>query len=147
MFKPANLRLLVGVQVREENRLGIPPLTSVEVHRLERFAYEAAIPHDHRFYCKNAKCGLMFDVNLPAIADGASPRAVCPHCDTASCTRCGITWHGALTCSEVEAMGGVKVYQLQDAFINATSKPCPNCGHRITHYHGRACRPRTRNDF
>ena len=28
---------------------------------------------------------------------------------------------------------------LSEAYINATTKPCPTCGYRATHYHGHRC--------
>ena len=147
MLETRNLRALVGKQVREENRATIVPLKPEEHARLERFTYEVGIPFDHRFHCANEKCARMFDVDIASVLAAATrsrnpvrPKAVCPHCNAASCVQCKILWHEMLSCDEVKAMKREqKNNKGTDAYINATSKPCPRCGFRISHYHGHAC--------
>ena len=145
MLETRNLRALIGKQVREENRATIVPLKPEEHARLERFTYEVGIPFDHRFHCANEKCARMFDVDIASVlaaarAGSARPKVICPHCNTASCARCKILWHEMLSCDEVEAMKSAqKDSSGTDAYIDATSKACPRCGFRISHYHGHAC--------
>ena len=62
------------------------------------------------------------------------PKVDCPYCLVSSCVNCKIRWHDALSCDEVNTMG--KDAALDVGFINITSKACPQCGFRITHYHG-----------
>ncbi len=64
-------------------------------------------------------------------------QVVCPFCATASCARCKVLFHGALSCAEVSEMerdrkdGGAESSSLR--LIQATSKPCPSCKIQISH--------------
>ncbi|KAJ8614568.1 hypothetical protein CTAYLR_004077 [Chrysophaeum taylorii] len=65
------------------------------------------------------------------------PFVSCPWCGRQSCLRCKVPAHSLLTCKEVKTGGpGVIATTL---FVEATSKPCPQCSFRITHHHGHAC--------
>ena len=92
------------------------------------------------FFCAYDKCARMFDV-APEARAVARPKVVCPHCAKPSCARCSIPWHEMLSCAEIAAMGtgGGADASADDAYIAATSKPCPNCKFAITHWHGHAC--------
>ena len=112
------------------------PFAADELGRLTRFVFEARIPHDLRFYCRKESCSRMFELT------GTESRVVCPFCNTASCRDCKVLWHGALTCQEVQSMGKHQTREAKQSqkLIDATSKACPNCGTRITHYHGMSVR-------
>ena len=45
------------------------PRLAPQFDRLERFLYEAAIPHDRRFYCKNTQCTRMFEVSVRILTE------------------------------------------------------------------------------
>jgi len=67
-----------------------------------------------------------------------SQLVVCPFCETVSCRECGEAAHTGKTCSEhrCEHEG---TDDMTRAYIEATSKPCPQCGTRTTHWHGHEC--------
>jgi len=134
-------QFLVGRQSTDEPDM--EPISEQEVDRFQRFVLEAAIPKERRFYCVNHECGRLMSIDLPELLRSAQPRLECTFCNTAQCARCKILWHSALTCQEVEeqkrsADQGNRCRD--DMFlIEATTKPCPNCSFRISHYHGHAC--------
>lgn len=117
-------------------------ISEEEVARFERFVLEANIPSHRRFYCCNANCARMLDL---ADFSDTWPQLKCWYCCSVSCGVCQITWHGALTCEEVRQMrrssdaGGVGLEKLNNRIIDAITKACPNCGFRISHYHGHGC--------
>ena len=139
----------------------VAPLSMNEVQRLGRFVYEASIPQPCRFYCTNkTTCGRLFEVEEHLLNSDINQalseeecRVECPFCDRASCVRCKILFHGALSCSEVQDIeaerasgageggsgGGREKSGLSMELIRATSKPCPSCSMSISHYHGHAC--------
>lgn len=115
-----------------------------EAERLKRFMKEAAIPLAHRFNCVNATCARLLDVNLREILKKEEPKIKCEYCEVAQCVRCKILWHGALTCKEVKSMAASAdakhdMDSQAEAIIAATTKQCPKCSFRISHYHGHAC--------
>eukprot|EP00811_Abedinium_folium_P004096 NODE_1376_length_2500_cov_27.116308.p1 GENE.NODE_1376_length_2500_cov_27.116308~~NODE_1376_length_2500_cov_27.116308.p1 ORF type:complete len:740 (-),score=109.79 NODE_1376_length_2500_cov_27.116308:279-2273(-) len=114
-------------------------LSEDEVHRFERFVIEARIPYERRSYCKHETCARMLDTALHVA--GELPHLHCPYCNRDSCNRCKIKWHGAITCEEAEAISAAAlVNSHQDvSIIDATTKACPKCKARITHYHGHGC--------
>mmetsp|Transcript_19508 Transcript_19508/g.29648 ORF Transcript_19508/g.29648 Transcript_19508/m.29648 type:complete len:1070 (+) Transcript_19508:75-3284(+) len=67
---------------------------------------------------------------------GDPPYVTCPYCDRQSCVRCKVPVHTLLTCEEVQTGSSALA---TNAFVLATSKACPQCHFRITHYHGHAC--------
>ena len=79
----------------------------------------------------------MYAVDAGEVRQRVKPMVECPYCEVRSCFNCRIRWHDALSCEEVLRMG--KDVALDVGFINITSKGCPHCGYRITHYHGHAC--------
>jgi len=145
----------------EEEEEAVTPLSMTEVQRLGRFVYEASIPQHCRFYCTNkTTCGRLFEVEEHLLNSDINQAlsteeccVECPFCDEASCVRCKILFHGALTCSEVQDIeaerasgagggaegGGREKSGLSMELIRATSKPCPSCSMSISHYHGHAC--------
>jgi len=66
------------------------------------------------------------------------PFATCPYCERASCVRCRVPAHRLVSCADVQN-GDADQLALTNAFVKATSKPCPRCSFRITHSHGHAC--------
>ena len=68
--------------------------------------------------------------------EGDPPFVTCIYCERQSCVRCKVPAHPLLTCEEVHKGASS---QATNAFIEATSKACPTCSFRITHYHGHAC--------
>mmetsp|Transcript_68678 Transcript_68678/g.191438 ORF Transcript_68678/g.191438 Transcript_68678/m.191438 type:complete len:254 (+) Transcript_68678:3068-3829(+) len=92
-------------------------LTSAEFESLTRFALEAAIPQNAKVHCPECeRMCLLDDGNMP------DEVMVCPHCE--------FFWNPGVATGED---GATK------AFLDATSKACPNCSIRTTHYHGHAC--------
>lgn len=121
------------------------PISRAEVDRLARFVEEAGIPPERRLACANQDCARLLSVDMDALLLIERPEVVCPHCNKKMCARCKILWHGALTCDEVSEMqgstdiGGGFHNEASESLVNATTKPCPNCSYRISHYHGHAC--------
>ena len=68
--------------------------------------------------------------------EGPPPFVACPHCNRRSCVRCRVPAHSLLTCEQVKDGPDPTATM---AFVEATSKPCPQCAFRITHCHGHAC--------
>jgi len=72
-----------------------------------------------------------------AAAAGPPPFVTCPFCKRRSCVRCRTPAHTLLTCEEVQS--SAPSAHASTALLYATSRPCPNCGFFVTHYHGHAC--------
>lgn len=88
------------------------------------------------------------DVSVPfvdvdaAVQLHSTPLLQCEKCETRQCVRCNVRWHPSnLTCEEFQVLRSSEGDDgaLSVAFANATTKPCPWCGERISHYHGHAC--------
>eukprot|EP00930_Biecheleria_cincta_P008294 TRINITY_DN10970_c0_g1_i1.p1 TRINITY_DN10970_c0_g1~~TRINITY_DN10970_c0_g1_i1.p1 ORF type:complete len:843 (-),score=82.33 TRINITY_DN10970_c0_g1_i1:311-2788(-) len=126
------------------NEAAAESLTFEDVDRLERFVEESSIPVHRRFYCVNEKCARLLSIDLHSLLASTSPRFECEHCGMHQCARCKVLWHGALSCDEVSSMqgsadAGGQTSTADSRLIEVTSKPCPQCGVRISHYHGHAC--------
>ena len=102
MLEPQNLRTLVGKQSRAANRDEHEPITQEEMARLSRFANEAKVAPEHRFYCVNERCARLFAVNTVEVKRRVKPFVTCPYCATTACVVCKIRWHDALTCDEIK---------------------------------------------
>jgi hypothetical protein len=72
----------------------------------------------------------------------------CPWCDRKLCRICKQPWgaHGArshqgLSCSKVAAQrkSDCNSDDASEALVIATTKPCPNCSFRTSHYQGHSC--------
>ena len=93
-------------------------LQPAEFESLTRYAIEAAVPESEKLFCP--RCERMLLLASP----GALPHggAHCPHCDH--------RWDPRAAAGEDDATR---------EFLDATSKKCPTCGVRSTHYHGHDC--------
>merc|ERR1712007_173279 len=76
------------------------------------------MPMEEKLHCP--KCGQMSAVGNISI--GSLEMGTCPYCQH--------QWNQAQQTGQDAATA---------AMISATSKPCPNCGLPITHYHGHDC--------
>jgi len=106
----------------------IAPLQETEAGRLVALVAAAGVPAARRLECP--KCGAAADAEVTA-----SPlRVPCGGCGHAMCARCRDAWdgHGVLFPACARPDGSA-------AFVDATSKGCPSCGSRITHFHGHSC--------
>ena len=134
----ATLRALVRVShaVLPTKEAPIAPLTRHEMDRLEAFLQEAAIPPERKAQCPNVPaCGRVLDV--PPSATPA-PYA-CPFCDARLCRKCKRAHHpGSRSCAAAAAAARDRE-PASRALIEATTKACPTCGFRVSHYHGHAC--------
>ena len=70
--------------------------------RLSRFANEAKVAPEFRFYCVNERCARLFAVNTAEVKRRVKPFVTCPFCATKACVVCQIRWHDALTCDEIK---------------------------------------------
>lgn len=102
---------------REPRTVSFQPLQEKEVDKFENFALEATIPFDQKSFCP--KCN-----RLCILDEGTQVEVRCPYAD------CGHSWDRSAHSGQDKAT---------KAFIEATSKGCPNCHQRITHYHGHDC--------
>lgn len=91
------------------------PMSVDEVDRFDDFVVEASVPFGQKMHCPQCERLAIFDV-----APG----------EQVSCPYCGNNWNYKAHTGEDQATAET---------IRATSKACPNCGMRITHYHGHDC--------
>jgi hypothetical protein len=76
--------------------------------------------------------------NLPRAA--AATKTTCTWCGADLCGCCAEKWAGHLSdrsCQESRQLAAGDA--ASEAYIRATSKPCPNCRTPISHFHGDAC--------
>ena len=117
------------------------PLTVAEGDRFERYLEEARIPVHSRLYCINQKCydskGYRPLNDLGHDCRNEQPRKFeCVFCDTPMCTRCKRKWHpNTFDCAKAH----LEKVDVTERNILATTKACPNCDFRITHWHGHHC--------
>lgn len=121
-----------------------PPLTIEESNKFERFLFEASIPATQRCYCISRAC--VDDKGFRTLNDlgeelapqpGAPPRKFdCKKCSIAICNTCKRAWHPYTTDCE---KANKEKRGLSEALINVTTKPCPKCGFRVSHWHGHSC--------
>ena len=89
---------------------------------------------------------------IPTLKEKEDPmKFACGWCETEMCRCCrdlrtlgSVPWHEGLSCTKALLKAKAMVRDNQDqnknqAFIEATTMPCPNCNYRITHYHGHEC--------
>lgn len=118
---------LCGQVVREDQirgcyrRLG---LTGEELQRFARQEIEAGI--DAPVYCPNRDCGLPM-AGRTVSDDG---HAKCAYCLYSFCVKCREAFHPGQGCRGLA--------ETED-LIQRTTRPCPQCGLRVTHYRGHAC--------
>jgi hypothetical protein len=126
----------------EVSAAGQQPLTAAELDRFRRMNEVYSVPANQRVHCPRPDCvGTMTveaDACVLARARGGV-RISCPECATVFCMGCrSAPWHEGRTCQDQE-----RVHAGTDAatarLVQQTTKPCPHCGFRITHYRGHAC--------
>ena len=117
------------------------PLTIAEGDKFSRFLNEARIPVMNRLYCINPRCVDLAKLrNLNDMGSDTSKEAPtkfkCVFCNTAHCSRCKRQWHPYnLDCKAAHR----EKFDVTERNIQATTKGCPKCGQRVTHWHGHAC--------
>ena len=120
---------------------GTLPLTIEENNKFKRFIYEARIPVVQRLYCINRKC--MDHAGFRRLNDMAQdmtqkPPSLfkCHWCATKMCTKCKRPWHpNTMDCAKASQ----EKESVTQRNISATTKPCPKCNFRVSHWHGHAC--------
>ena len=120
----------------------VPPLTIAEARRFERFLEEASVPAEQRLYCINYLCT---DQNGFRRLNDMGPLSTrpskpigfqCVWCNTKMCIECKRAHHPyERDCSKAATANQT----LTEAVILATTKPCPHCGFKTSHYHGHSC--------
>lgn len=93
-------------------------LSPEEFESLNRFAVEATVPENEKLFCPACERMILLDV----AGEIPTGMAQCPHCDN--------LWSPSAASGEDAAT---------TVFLDATSKRCPTCGVRSTHYHGHDC--------
>lgn len=117
------------------------PLTILENEKFKRFLYEARIPLVQRLYCINRTCvdlaGFRHLNDMGEDMTNRKPtKKACIWCGTNMSTRCHRSWHpNTLDCKKAN---NEKV-DVTERSIMATTKPCPKCNYRVTHWHGHSC--------
>lgn len=125
--------------------VGVAQLSDDEMARFRRFNAVSLVPVNRRAYCPAAACGAMMVVEPDAVtrsraAGGALKR--CAACPTTFCLGCSATpFHEGASCeahaAHLARHAGTDTATA--AFIQQTTRPCPGCGLRVTHYRGHAC--------
>jgi len=119
-------------------------ISEEQISRLENFVAEenimAAGSGDKLMLCPSPECGhkLWIDSINP---DNASYRWRCPSCNMYICANCRVPYHMGLSCDEYQAYikEGISEDVLTKDFVAATTKPCPECTIRTSHFHGHEC--------
>jgi len=99
-------------------------LTSKEMHRFEQ--HEILAGMDRPVYCPNKDCGLPMEKSTI----GEDGHAKCPYCGMSFCDQCRQAFHPGQECQ--------KLAETEDLILK-TTRPCPSCQFRVTHYRGHAC--------
>jgi hypothetical protein len=126
----------------EVEAAGVAPLSVEEVARFRRFNAVSLVPVNQRAYCPAPACGALLLVEPGAAtqahaAGGALKR--CAVCSATFCLACSATpWHAGASC-EAHAATQRGADAATAALIQGTTRPCPGCGLRVTHYRGHAC--------
>lgn len=91
------------------------PLNEDDINRFDRFTVEATLPHGRKVHCPSCE-----QVSLSGSAVG----------EVCECPYCSHRWNRKAKSGQDSATSQM---------IRGTSKPCPNCGVMISHYHGHGC--------
>lgn len=84
-------------------------------------------------WCLKPGCG-----NAMTVPDATNPHTSCNSCGFSFCATCRCEWH--LTCDAYQRVRQVEAEEKANVdLINATTKGCPFCGTRITHYKNHGC--------
>lgn len=119
---------LVGAKILDENT----------GKRFNNQQMLTAIPSAERHVCN--KCGLM---SVKGTKTSEASRPICPYCRHQTCVPCGVPWHIGRNCEtyqkELKAKRKSQEEKASDTFVLKTTKACPNCGVRTSHWRGHAC--------
>ena len=119
-------------------RLPAGSLTDGEIARFLQCNQEAMLPANQRVYCPAPGCGAMMPVAPNAAthahaAGGEEKR--CRSCRISFCVGCRTSpWHAGVTCDQHRGADAATEH-----VIRQTTKPCPHCGLRATHFRGHNC--------
>ena len=136
-----------------------PPLSDKEIVRYDRFATEGIIPPQRRLFCVNKDCpgkdeyGSCYMLDSQLIQEKHTEnhqlRFECHYCLTPMCRQCrnfrtggSILWHEGISCDQAQkeaAIVRIGDHDLTASLVEITTKPCPNCGFRVTRWQGHAC--------
>ena len=123
----------------EIEALGERPLSAREMGRFWQCHEEAAVPATQRMYCPAPNCGTLTavvgagEVARALAAGGQQTR--CHSCRATFCLGCCTTpWHAGVTCDQLRGGDAATA-----DFIVGTTRPCPHCHLRATHFRGHHC--------
>lgn len=120
----------------------IVPLSDIEVLRMSQHIQETSVcaATDDTMFCSRPGCGRL-NYFERSTRTGPANRQQCEHCRGDLCTKCRCVWLQGHDCVAFATAAAAHAGEdpATTAFINATSKECPNCHMRITHYHGHGC--------
>ena len=144
----------------KKKRSNIMPLTIEECDKYGRFMSDAKIPKWRRIYCTNElcfnpNCDMLRckkchgrDGNERFVQDigeenvGKMNKFICIYCEdkkSALCTKCKNAWHPKyIDCDQAYAAKR-DGHDKSNLVIELTTKKCPACDERISHYHGHGC--------
>eukprot|EP00930_Biecheleria_cincta_P011809 TRINITY_DN11490_c0_g1_i1.p1 TRINITY_DN11490_c0_g1~~TRINITY_DN11490_c0_g1_i1.p1 ORF type:complete len:1512 (+),score=263.29 TRINITY_DN11490_c0_g1_i1:19-4554(+) len=113
-------------------------LTGNDIDKLWRLVFDKVVAtanlneDEERAYCMS--CNSIHLCNKNVI------ECVCAYCSTRFCRRCSVAWHTGMSCAEYrELLSSSSLEQDTNDLIDATTKPCPKCKTRTSHYHGHGC--------
>ncbi|MEK9699551.1 MAG: IBR domain-containing protein, partial [Candidatus Poseidoniales archaeon] len=139
---------LLGSKILPDERAvsGNPPvpiiaLSDGNVALVERFMEEAAIPPENQVYCPMKECMRMNNIAPPTGGtDDDGVEVNCVFCNAHFCSRCHDEWEGHGPDKSCRSAKLTRVGNTASmAYIEATSKPCPQCKFPTTHWHGHEC--------
>mmetsp|Transcript_36824 Transcript_36824/g.84844 ORF Transcript_36824/g.84844 Transcript_36824/m.84844 type:complete len:454 (-) Transcript_36824:11-1372(-) len=93
------------------------PLAEAELDRFDRFVVEATLPYGEKVHCPRCE--------TVSLLQGETS-----HRQEVQCPYCAHRWNHSQRYGKDAAT---------EKIIDGSSKPCPNCGLQITHYHGHGC--------
>ena len=166
-MSPSNFRTLrllsekVLPHRRIDSELAQTPLTEAEARKYDRFVKEQMIPPKNynntllrRVYCLDPHCTGQDEEGNLLVQDTGENRNInkyeCLFCSKEMCVGCCnndmdlvvVEWHGGLSCESAKTQrnrANIENLDKSKLLIDATTKKCPNCPARVSHYHGHAC--------
>eukprot|EP00732_Lithocolla_globosa_P001937 Lithocolla_globosa_v1_NODE_1117_length_2856_cov_30.865405.p1 type:complete len:419 gc:universal NODE_1117_length_2856_cov_30.865405:1565-2821(+) len=130
----SNIHLLIRLTT---NTIGVTPLREREVNKFVAHHNMSNITELDRLYCPKDSCGLpMYWEGAGKIRETPLPPqlATCTYCTHKFCASCRRTYHGTRACPKLTDDSGDS-----QQLILSTTKPCPNCGFRVTRYRDHHC--------
>lgn len=107
-----------------QRRYRLLGLTADEMRRFELHEVHAGIHMPA--YCPKRDCGMPMERNTI----GEDGHAKCAYCGLSFCDRCRQAFHPGQECQQLAET---------EELIRNTTRPCPSCQFRVTHYRGHAC--------